>query len=49
MGMSARYVLLLHAISQRQRWRADDLAAQLAAGAPPGMDHDNRSATDARA
>ena len=37
-----RPVLLLHAISQRQRWRADYLAAQLAAGEPPGI----RSATE---
>jgi hypothetical protein len=35
--------LLLQAISQRQRWRADFLAAQLKAGEPP---HDNRSATN---
>jgi hypothetical protein len=33
--------LLLHAISERQRWKADYEAAQLAAGPPP----DNRSAT----
>ena len=37
-----RPALLLQAISQRQRWRADYLAAQLKAGEPP---HDNRSAT----
>jgi hypothetical protein len=37
-----RPVLLLHAISQRQRWRADYLAAQLAAGEPPEI----RSATE---
>ena len=37
----SRPVLLLHAISQRQRWKADYLAAQLAAGEPPGI----RSAT----
>lgn len=37
-----RPVLLLHAISQRQRWRADYLAAQLAAGEPP----ETRSATE---
>ena len=40
-----RPVLLLHAISQRQRWRADYLAAQLAAGEPPGI----RSATESEA
>jgi hypothetical protein len=38
-----RPALLLQAISQRQRWRAEYLAAQLAAGEPPGP---NRSATD---
>ena len=37
--------LLLHAISQRQRWKADYLAAQLAAGEPPGI----RSATEGTA
>jgi hypothetical protein len=37
----SRPALLLHAISQRQRWKADYLAAQLAAGEPPGI----RSAT----
>jgi hypothetical protein len=37
-----RPALLLHAISQRQRWKADYLAAQLAAGEPPGI----RSATE---
>jgi hypothetical protein len=31
-----RPALLLYAISQRQRWKADYLAAQLAAGEPPG-------------
>ena len=40
-----RPVLLLHAISQRQRWKADYLAAQLAAGEPPGI----RSATEGAA
>ena len=44
-----RPALLLHAISQRQRWRADYLAAQLAAGEPPGIDRDNRSATEGEA
>jgi hypothetical protein len=39
-----RPVLLLHAISQRQRWKADYLAAQLAAGEPRD-ERDNRSAT----
>ena len=34
--------LLLHAISQRQRWKADYLAAQLAAGEPPGNPFGNR-------
>ena len=43
-----RPVLLLHAISQRQRWRADYLAAQLAAGESPGIDN-NRSATEGEA
>jgi hypothetical protein len=37
-----RPALLLQAISQRQRWRADYLAAQLAAGEPHGI----RSATE---
>ena len=37
-----RPALLLHAISQRQRWRADYLAAQLAAGEPPGHPFGNR-------
>ena len=41
----SRPVLLLHAISQRQRWRADYLAAQLAAGEPPEI----RSATEGTA
>lgn len=41
----SRPALLLHAISQRQRWRADYLAAQLAAGEPPGT----RSATSDQA
>jgi hypothetical protein len=36
-----RPALLLHAISERQRWKADYEAAQLTAGPPP----DNRSAT----
>lgn len=36
-----RPALLLHAISERQRWKADYDAAQLLAGAPP----ENRSAT----
>jgi hypothetical protein len=40
-----RPVLLLHAISQRQRWRADYLAAQLAAGEPPEI----RSVTEEEA
>jgi hypothetical protein len=40
-----RPVLLLQAISQRQRWKADYTAAQLAAGEPP----DDRSATHGRA
>jgi len=32
-------VLLLHAIAERQRWKAEYAAAQLAAsGAPPGDD-----------
>jgi hypothetical protein len=43
-----RPALLLHAISQRERWRADYLAAQLAAGEPPGSD-DTRSATEGAA
>jgi hypothetical protein len=37
-----RPALLLHAISERQRWKADYEAAQLAAGPPPP---DTRSAT----
>jgi hypothetical protein len=37
----SRPVLLLQAISQRQRWRAEYTAAQLAAGEPP----DERSTT----
>ncbi|MDQ3761720.1 MAG: replication initiator protein [Actinomycetota bacterium] len=36
-----RPVLLLHAIAERQRWKAEYTAAQLAAGEPPG----NSSAT----
>jgi hypothetical protein len=41
--------LLLHAISQRQRWKADYLAAQLAAGEPPdrhpaSRDHESEAA-----
>jgi hypothetical protein len=37
-----RPVLLLHAVAERQRWKAEYTAAQLAAsGSPP----DNRSAT----
>jgi hypothetical protein len=38
-----RPALLLQAISQRQRWKADYLAAQLKAGEPPPQ---SRSATD---
>jgi hypothetical protein len=35
-----RPVLLLHAIAERQRWKAEYTAAQLAAnGPPPGQDH----------
>ncbi|WP_307724112.1 replication initiator [Pseudonocardia asaccharolytica] len=41
-----RPVLLLHAIHQRQRWRADYDAALLTAGEPP---HQNRSATESEA
>lgn len=41
-----RQVLLLHAINQRQRWRADYDAALLAAGDPPEY---NRSATESEA
>ena len=40
-----RPVLLLHAIAERQRWKAEYTAAQLAASAPPG----NCSATDDQA
>jgi hypothetical protein len=36
-----RLALLLHAISERQRWKADYDAAQLAVGPPP----DDHSAT----
>jgi hypothetical protein len=32
-------VLLLHAVAERQRWKAEYIAAQLAAnGSPPGDD-----------
>jgi hypothetical protein len=41
-----RPVLLLHAIAERQRWKAEYTAAQLATGAPP---LDNRSAIDDQA
>ena len=41
-----RPVLLLHAIAERQRWKAEYTAAQLAASDPPPG---NRSATDAQA
>lgn len=35
-----RPVLLLHAVAERQRWKAEYTAAQLAAnGPPPGQDH----------
>ena len=37
-----RPVLLLHAIAERQRWKAEYTAAQLAVGEPPGQ---NLSAT----
>jgi len=40
--VATRPALLLQAISQRQRWKADYLAAQLKAGEPP---HDRCSAT----
>jgi hypothetical protein len=41
-----RPVLLLQAVAERQRWKAEYTAAQLAAsGSPP----DNRSATDDQA
>ena len=40
-----RPVLLLRAVTERQRWKAEYTAAQLAASAPPG----NRSATDDQA
>jgi hypothetical protein len=40
-----RPVLLLHAITERQRWRAEYAAAQLAVGEPP----DNCSATSDQA
>jgi hypothetical protein len=39
-------MLLLHAIAERQRWKAEYTAAQLATGDPSP---DNRSATDAQA
>jgi hypothetical protein len=39
-----RPVLLLHAIAERQRWKAEYTAAQLAATGPPPVTH--RSATD---
>jgi hypothetical protein len=42
----SRPVLLLHAVAERQRWKAEYTAAQLAtSGSPPG----NRSATDDQA
>jgi hypothetical protein len=41
-----RPVLLLHAIAERQRWKAEYTAAQLATGDPP---LDSRSATDDQA
>jgi hypothetical protein len=41
-----RPVLLLHAIAERQRWKAEYTAAQLAFGEPPGQ---NFSATDDQA
>jgi hypothetical protein len=37
-----RPVLLLYAVAERQRWKAEYIAAQLAAGQPPP---NNRSAT----
>jgi hypothetical protein len=40
-----RPVLLLHAVAERQRWKAEYTAAQLALGEPPG----NRSAIDDQA
>ncbi len=40
-----RPVLLLHAVAERQRWKAEYTAAQLAANDPP----ENRSATDDQA
>ena len=39
----ARPVLLLHAIAERQRWKAEYTAAQLATNDPPPL-RDNRSA-----
>ena len=41
----SRPVLLLHAVAQRQRWKAEYAAAQLGVGESPG----NRSATDDQA
>jgi hypothetical protein len=41
-----RPVLLLHAVAERQRWKAEYTAAQLATGDPPP---DNRSATSDQA
>ncbi|MGH3915088.1 MAG: replication initiator, partial [Pseudonocardiaceae bacterium] len=42
-----RPVLLLHAVAERQRWKAEYTAAQLATGDPPA--DDNCSATDDQA
>jgi hypothetical protein len=39
-------VLLLHAVAERQRWKAEYTAAQLATSDPPS---DDRSATDDQA
>jgi hypothetical protein len=45
-GVPPRQVLLLHAINQRQRWRAEYDVALIAAGDPPDG---NRSATESEA
>jgi hypothetical protein len=39
-------LLLLHAVAERQRWKAEYTAAQLSANGPPP---DNRSATSDQA
>ncbi|MDQ4094289.1 MAG: replication initiator protein, partial [Actinomycetota bacterium] len=45
-GRPTPAVLLLHAVAERQRWKAEYTAAQLATNGSP---RDNRSATDDQA